>query len=165
MVFNSKRCLLYVYSYIGCSYNSSKSAFLCFCRPVHSQNSPNCSSSRLVCVSLLNVLNCRKVVSCCFVVFVVSVCFCLSCWLWLPATRAQTVVIFLPQNGFPLIRSLICLVLFAPTVNLSNFTLEVLTVGENPCILHITIHQPPKAAGLTVFTFSLHSRPSVWFEV
>uniref|UniRef100_A0A8C9ZNQ8 Collagen alpha-1(XII) chain n=1 Tax=Sander lucioperca TaxID=283035 RepID=A0A8C9ZNQ8_SANLU len=39
-----------------------KLAFLCFLRPGHSQNSPKCSSSRPVCFSFLNVLNCRKVV-------------------------------------------------------------------------------------------------------
>lgn len=58
-----------------------------------------------------------------------------------------------------------CLVLFAPTVNLSNFILEVLTVGDNPSIINNTIHSPRKAAGLTVFTFSLHSRPSIRFKV
>ena len=139
-------------------------AFLCFRSPGHSQNSPKFSSSRPVCVSFLNVLNCGKVMLCC------CVC-CLSLLLLelLPVAAGHTSSngghFFCLQNGFPHICSLVCLVLFASNSELVKLHPGSVDCWKNPLMPHITIHPPPKAAGLTVLTLSLHSQPSDRFEV
>lgn len=132
-------------------------AFICFRSPGHSQKSPKFSSSCPVCVSFLNVLNCRKVM-----LFFVVLSQCVVELELLTVAVGQS-----SSNGghfFPpptkwlfshLQFGLSCIVCF-------NSELIKLHPGSvdcwgNPFILHFTIHSPPKAAGLTVFTFSLHS--------